>query len=281
MMNILAQITSWINVPVNMLGGLLLSPVAFMPGWLSNTIVSVIAGIIGILIFKYTSNQKAYGRVKDRIKANMIALKLFKDSVPVILNAQARVFKGAMILPVYAVLPMLVMIIPIVLLWGQLGLWYQARPLLPSEETIITMQLQGEGYAPLPEVSITSIPGAAITAGPVRVLTKREIYWKIKAREKGYHNIVFQVDGKKVEKRLSIGDDFMRMSIKRPGLQAEDIFLHPMEKPFGAESVVQSIAVQYPDRPSKTSGTNWWMGYFILVSLVFGFLSAPLFKVRI
>ena len=52
-----------------------------------------------MIIFKYTSNQKAIGRVRDHIKANMLALKLFKDDMSVTFKSQGRVFGGAFRLP--------------------------------------------------------------------------------------------------------------------------------------------------------------------------------------
>lgn len=280
-MNLLAQITALLNIPINILGQFFLAPVSFMPGWLSNTIVSAIAGVVLLIIFKYTSNQAAIGKARDAIKANMIALKLFKDSVPVILHAQGQVFKGAMLLLFYAIVPMLVMIIPVSLLLGQLGLWYQSRPLLANEEAVITMKLNESDSFQLPKVSMVSMPEVKVTVGPVRVLSKCEIYWKIRAQENGYHNIVFNVDKQLVNKQIAIGDGFMRVSMKRPGWQWADIFLHPLEKPFGTDEVVQSIDIDYPDRRSKTSGTDWWIGYFFVASLIFALLFKPFLKVRI
>ena len=69
-MNLLAQIVVWINILTNALAGVLLAPVAILPGWLSNTIISAVVGVLLLIIFKYTSNQNAIGKVRDSIKAN-------------------------------------------------------------------------------------------------------------------------------------------------------------------------------------------------------------------
>jgi hypothetical protein len=281
MMNILAQIITWLNIPVNILGKILLFPTAYIPGWLSNTIVSAVAGVILLVLFKYTSNQTAIGRVRDHIKADMIALKLFKDSFTVIVQAQGRVFKGAMLLLFFAIVPMLVMIMPVSLMLGQMGLWYQARPLQPGEETTVIMKLNGTPAEELPLVNIEPMPAADVTTGPVRVPSKREIYWRIKARENGNHRMVFQVGDQEIEKQLVAGSGFMRVSMQRPGWEWMDILLHPEEKPFTPDDPVHSITIQYPDRPSKTSGTNWWLGYFFVASLVFALIFKPFLKVRI
>ena len=125
-MNFLIKIITALNTAMNAIGENMLAPLMTMSGWLSNAIVSVIAGILLMLLFKYTSNQSAIGRVRDSIKAHMLVLKLFKDSIAVTLQAQGTIFKGAFLLIFYALRPMLVMILPVSLLLAQLSLFYQA-----------------------------------------------------------------------------------------------------------------------------------------------------------
>ncbi|KPJ65907.1 MAG: hypothetical protein AMJ43_09640 [Coxiella sp. DG_40] len=281
MIDFLAAIITWINVPVNALGKLLLAPVGVLPGWLSNTIISAVAGIVLLAIFKYTSNQQAIGRVRDDIKANMLALKLFKDSIKVTLQSEGRVFRGAGLLLLHSIRPMLVMIIPVSLLLSQMGLWYRFRPLLRGEETLITMKLNDNITSPWPNINIEPLSAFGVMTGPVRLVVKQEICWKIRARENGYHRIVFQVDERRIEKELAIGNSFMRLSAKRPGWHWADILWHPAEKPFGPDSVVQSISIDYPGRSSQFFGIPLWLIYFFIASLVFALLFKPFLKVRI
>jgi len=281
MMNFLAQIITWINVPVNAMGKSLLTPLAALPGWLSNTIISAIMGIVLLIIFKYTSNQRAIGRVRDNIKADMLALKLFKDSISVTLKSEGRLFKGAFLLLFYAIKPMLVMIVPVSLLLAQMGLWYQFRPLRAGEEAIVTLRLNSGVEEPWPNVEIAPTTAINVTSGPVQVFSKNEICWKIKAIESGYHRIIFQADEREIDKELAVGDGFMRVSAERPAWRWVDILQYPMEKPFGPDSIVQSISVDYPDRFSRIFGIPWWLIYFFVASMVFALLFKPFLKVRI
>jgi hypothetical protein len=278
--NLLAHIIAWLNTPVNALGKILLAPIGILPGWMSNTIVSAVLGVGLLLVFKYTSNQRAIGRARDDIKAHLLALKLFKDSLSVTFQAQGRVLKGALLLLRHSIRPMLVMIVPLALLLGQLGLWYQFRPLKPGEQAVVTMKLGGEIGSHWPAVGIESIQGAEVITGPVRLLSKREICWKIKARENGYHRILFRVGNRRIEKEVAIGNGFMRISAMRPGWCWHSILLYPSEKPFGPDSIVRSIAIDYPGRLSRTSGANWWLVYLFIASLVFATLFKPFLKVR-
>lgn len=94
MINFPPQLIVWVNIPANVIGNFIFSPIRMMPGWLSNTIISAITGVFLLLVFKYTSNQRAIGKVKDCIKADMLSIKLFKDSLSVVLSAQAGAVTG-------------------------------------------------------------------------------------------------------------------------------------------------------------------------------------------
>jgi hypothetical protein len=130
-------------------------------------------------------------------------------------------------------------------------------------------------------VSIEPISEVDVTMGPIRVFSTREVHWKIRAGRDGYHQITFSLDDRKVSKELAIGNGFMRVSAVRPGWNWTDILLYPWEKPFHPDAIVQSISIEYPERISKTSGTDWWIVYFFLVSLVFALIFKPGLKVRI
>src|SRR5580704_2335585 len=108
MMNALAQATAWLSAAASFLGGFLLAPVTLLPGWLSATVVAAVTGVLLLVVFKYTSNQRAIKRVRDDINANMLALKLFKDSAWVAIRAQGGLLVGAVRLFVLALVPVAV-----------------------------------------------------------------------------------------------------------------------------------------------------------------------------
>jgi len=276
-----AQIIIWVNVLMNAFGRFFLAPIAVLPGWLSNMIISAVTGLFLLVIFKYTSNQRAIGKIRDDIKAHMLALKLFRDSISVTLHAEVRIFKGAFLLLFHAIPPMLVMILPVSLLLAQMSLWYQSRPLLPGELAVMTVKLNDNVEGNWPTVNVEPTSAAEVTVGPVRVLSKGEICWEIKALENGKHHITLNVNRHQIEKDLAIGDGFMRVSSTRPALNWANILMNPAEKPFAPDSIVQSVTIDYPDRLSKTSGADWWLIYFFIASMVFAFISRPFLKVRI
>ena len=279
-MTLLAQLIAWLNVVGNILFGLLQKPMESLPAWLSLTVISAVLGVLMLILFKHTSNQAAIGKVRDTIKAQLLAMKLFKDNIPVVLKSQLKIIVNAFLLLLHSFRPMLVMIIPFSLLLGQLGLWYQSRPLAVGEEALVTVQLADSDADPMPLVSLQPSAAAAVITGPIRVPSKNQVYWQIQAKEAGKNTLTFQVADQQVQKRLAVGDGLMSVSMTRPGLNITDLILHPAEKPFAKTSSVQSIGITYPDRPSKVTGTDFWIVSLFVISMAVAFLLKPFFNVK-
>jgi hypothetical protein len=267
---VLAPPVVWLIGGANLAGSWLLAFVAVWPGWLSATLIGVVTGALFLVLFKYTSPQRAIKRVRDEINANLLALKLYKDNVGVVVRAQGRIFLGALRLLFLALVPLSVLALPAALILGQMALWYQQRPLQVGEDTVVTLKLNGDGDAPLPEVRLQPTDAVETLVGPVRVPSKREICWNIQAREAGCHRLVFQVGDQTIDKELAIGDGFMRVSVQRPERICTEALEHPWEQPFGPDSPVRSIDIVYPPRLSWTSGTDWWLAYAFVVWMITG-----------
>ena len=306
-MDAVTQLVVWLDAFADAVGRWLFAPIAGLPEWLSTTAVAALTGVLMLVAFKYTSNQRAIKRVRDDIGANMLALKLFKDNTSAVLKAQARLLLGAGRLLVLALVPTAVLIVPVTLLLGQLSLWYEKRPLPVGEEALLTMQLGGGADDSFTEASPQAADDVEATVGPVRVRTegRRELWWNIRAREAGYHRLVMNVGGQRVEKDLAVGDGLMRVSAVRPGWNWWDALTHPSEAPFGRGSAVQSIEIEYPPRDSPTAagdswatcwygwsmaGAGWlgywtglpaWMVYWFVVSLLVGLCLSRVLKVNL
>ncbi len=280
-MDALTQLIVWLNNVANAVGKWTLSPIAWLPGWLSATAVALVTGVLMLAAFKYTSNQRAIKRARDDINANLLALKLFKDSASTAVRSQGRILLGAGRLFLHALVPMAVMALPATLILGQLSLWYQQRPLRVGEEAVVTMALGGDTGSTFPEVSLRPTDAAETLVGPVRVLSKREICWNIKARAAGEHKLVFQLDGQSIDKQLAVGDGFDRTSARRPGRRLTDVLMYPAEPPFGPDSPIRSIEIDYPGRSSWTSGRDSWLIYWFVVSMVGALCFRRVLKVNV
>ena len=66
-----------------------------------------------------------------------------------------------------------------------------------------------------------------------------------------------------------------------PGWNWSGVLTHPREEPFAPDSPVQSIEIDYPRRESWTSGSDWWVAYWFVVSLVAAFCFKGVLKVNV
>jgi hypothetical protein len=285
-MNALAHVIVWLNAVADALGRILLAPLAVLPGWLGATLVSAVTGVLLLVAFKYTSNQRAIKRAGDDRKANLLALKLFKDSPSVSVRAQWGVLRSAARSLVLAIVPMLIMAVPVVLIMAQLAQWYEDRPVRVNEDAVVTLKLGGDPKAAWPDVRLQEPAEVDDTSGPVRVESERAVCWNVKPVKAGYHRLVFWVGPEAAEKELAAGDGYMRVSPQRPGWDWSDALLYPAERPFGPDSLIRSIEVDYPERPIWAKPlpliqVPWWMVYWFIVSLVAALLFRPWLNVSI
>lgn len=275
------EVIAWLNDSANWFASIFLSPIAWLPGWLSATIVSIVTGVLMLIVFKYTSHQSAIKQTRDQIKANLLALSLFKDDVRVGLRAQGRILAGAGRLLSLSLVPMLVMSIPMVLILGQLALWYQAQPLRVGEEAVLTARLDSSDDNAVNKVILIPADGFEITAGPVRVRTKHMVCWSIEPKQPGMQEVSVAINDQSFTKQLAVGEGFMPVSLKRPPRHWTEMLLHPRESAFLPESPVQSIEIGFPDRDSWTAGTDAWLIYWFVVSMVAAFAIKPLIGVNV
>jgi uncharacterized membrane protein (DUF106 family) len=277
----LTKLIILLNALASSIAGVLLAPVAWLPGWLSLSLIAAVTGVLMLLVFKYTSNQRAIKSTRNQIKANILALSLYRDSVAVSLRAQGRILSSAVRLMFHSLVPMFVMTVPTVLLLGQLAVWYQVRPLKTGEEAVVTVQLIGNDATAFNELKLVDSSAIRSDVGPVRVPSKQIVCWNVIAAEAGNHTLTFEAAGKQFTKNVVVGNGYLRTSIQRPAQEWSELLLHPWESPFPEESVVQSIEITYPERSSWTSGTTTWLPFWFVISMVAAFAAKPFLNVNI
>jgi hypothetical protein len=173
------------------------------------------------------------------------------------------------------------MTVPMVFLLAQLAQWYQWAPIPVGEETVMTLTLAGEIGSSRPAVRFLPHDAIEDLSGPVSITSWQQVCWSIRAKQPGYHTLQFEVEGERFEKQIAIGDSVMRVSPQRPSRYWYEALLYPWEKPFDAESRVQAIGIDYPERDSWITGTDYWIAYWFVVSLVAGFALRGVFGVHL
>ena len=258
-------------------------PFRNMNPWFGMIAVSLLTGLLMLFIFKYTSNQDGIRRAKNKIKAHLLELRLFKDSMSISLKAQGNILRSNVKYIGYSFKPLLVMIIPLILILIQLNFWFAYDSLQPGQEAILRVKLQEESPVLNTPIDLHSTSGLAIETAPLRIEEESEINWRIRALETGIHELHFSADNQEFTKKVSVGQ--RRLSKISP-LKTRRSFLkelfYPTESPLPNNSAVQSEEISYPARNLKLFGLriHWLIIYFAL-SIIFGFALKGFFGVEI
>src|ERR1700694_171392 len=106
----------WIHLPLACVAGL-----------------SLAAGLVMPLVFRYTSNQGMIHIEKDRIKAHILAVLLYRDQLSVVLHSYERVLWGTTRYLRLAFKPVLYVVLPLTLLIAQADHYLGACALPPGQ----------------------------------------------------------------------------------------------------------------------------------------------------
>jgi len=272
-----------INSALNAFFDLLCAPFARLNAWGAMAFLSLLTGLLMLLVFRFTSNQKGIRRTKDLIKGHLLEFRLFKDNLGVTMRAFGRVLLYNLRYLAYALKPLLIMIIPLLLILAQLNARFGYRPLHPGEQVLLKVKLV-RGTNPL-NLDLTIAPSAGFTVEtpPLRIEEEGEVDWRLRAVEAGRHDIVLQGQGRSVVKTMAIGP--ARLNALAPLKTNRKFFnqlFNPAEPALPRGFPLDSIELVYPGRSLRLLGMDihWLLAFFVL-SLVFGFGLKGLFKVEI
>lgn len=265
-------ITSFFDILFRPFGGL--SPVW---GLLA---ISVVTGIVMVIIFKFTSNQTAIRRTKDKISAYFLEVRLYKDDLSLMLDAQRRILRTNLTYMKYSLMPMLVMIVPVVLILIQLGIRYENRPLKPGDSALVKLKFD-EPIESL-DVAVSADSGLQLETPLLRIPEEREIDFRIGAVEKGDHQFTLRVNENQITIPVPVGNSLKPVYPERTKAAFSAALLSPGQKPLPADCPLISFNMLLPKRQLKLLGMNvHWLIFFFIVSIIAGYSLKGVFKVEV
>jgi hypothetical protein len=272
---------NFINVIVGFLVDLLVIPLRGLnPAW-SLTALSLVTGLFFLMIFKWTSDQDALFNAKQRLKAHLLELLLYSNDMVLSMRAQKDLFLTNLSYIRCTLRPILFLLIPVLLLLVQLDMRYGLRPLEVGETTLLRVTLSPTVSADdLPELQLPD--GVVVDAMPLRIPSKREFDWRLRATGEGDHALTIVVGRTQVSKRLRVGGPLAVLTpeVRQPSLLST--LGRPGEPPLSADSPVQAISVEYPSRDVELFGYPMhWMIFFFIMSVVPAYAVKGLFGVEV
>ncbi len=235
---------------------------------------SALTGVLMLLVFKWASDQEKITAAKKPLHACIYEIRLFNDDLRAIMRAQVELVGHNLAYIQLTLKPVLIMMVPLILMLGQLHYFYNYRGLAPGEGTLLTVELGDDWEAgnagSRPEYALEVPPGLRVETPGAWFPSLKRIMWRLSAEAEGEYDLKVTVDGEAYTKELSVSDAVVRRSPVRPDRGVLAQFLYPAEAPLPATSPVESISVTYTEAEVWLLGwhTYWWIVYFVLAMVI-------------
>ncbi len=261
---------------------LLTSPLAIV------IVLSLIVGLLMVVLFGFTSDQKAIGIAKDQLKAHLLAVRLYRDQIPVVMGSYGKILRGTGRYLKLAFKPLLYVIIPITLLMVQVDRYLGATPIPTNAPFLLTVHLAATaGSDATNEATLNLPPEITMTAPAVHIAAENEIVWRLVGSKEGKYEVkiaVGQTPGATatVTKTVCLGSDLPRISTVRLRGHFWERMFSSAEPALPENSPIDSILINYPDRNIEIAGYGMnWIWLFFILSMVAGFIFKELLGIQI
>jgi hypothetical protein len=245
-------------------------------------IASVAVGLGSILVFGYTSDQRAIGIARDKLKAHMLAVRLYRDQSHVVIASYGGVLRGTARYLRLTFRPFLFLVIPITFLIVQLDHYLGMTPIRVNTPFLLTARVSG-GTA-LDEISVELPPEIAANAPPVHIAAENDVVWRLVASREGAYEAKIIAGGESAVKTVRVSSQIARVSSER----LRDHFWERMflsgESALPPNGAIESITVDYPESHISVGIGGYsmnWMWLFFILSMIAGFIFKELLGINV
>lgn len=260
----------------------LLRPFSGVSPWYGIAVVSLLTSVVMLFVFRYTSNQRAIRQAKDRIRAHLLEVRLYRDDVGVLLRAQKDILLNNLRYLGHSLVPLAAMIVPVVLILVQLNAHYGYRPLQPGESVILAATFRPGADLDAESPRLVVPDGLRVETPALHIPALAEVDWRIGAERPDRYTVRIAVGGQQFEKEVVVSRSGTRVSPRRVGSGLLDAMTNPGEKPLPPGSPLRVIAVQH--EPAALPLLRWnvhWLVAFFVLSIGFGFALKGVFRVEV
>jgi hypothetical protein len=242
--------------------------------------ISLVVGLVMVVVFGYTSDQKAIRVTKDHLKAHLLALRLFQDQIPVVIRSYGQILLSTGRYLRLAFMPLLLVIVPLTFLIVQADRYLGLAPLEAGHSFLV--RARAADASALNEASLQLPDGLLTTAPAVHVPAESEIVWRIVPARDGDYVVKVQASAQTFSKRVVVGSGLSRLSsVRLRGRFWQRLFVSG-ESALPENSLIDAIAVQYPAREIAFAGFEWnWIWLFLVLSLAAGFVFKSILGIEI
>jgi len=235
-------------------------------------VVSLVAAIGMLLVFRATSNQPAIAGAKRRIHAGIFEIRLFNDDLRAMFGAQLDVLRHNLTYLRLSLVPMLWMLVPLLLLIAQLQFYYGYDGFRPGDTALVTVRLKQSAVAMGSSLTLAAPQGLRVDSPLVWIPSQREGAWRIAAEEPGDYELTLTLGDGRLTKAVRVSQQVGWRTPQRLERGFVNQLLYPAEPPIESGIPVEAIHIRYPDRQISLLGweTHWMIAFFVL-SIAFAF----------
>jgi hypothetical protein len=236
-------------------------------------LLSLVVGLLMVVLFGYTSDQKAIGIAKDQLKAHLLAVRLYRDQIPVVMGSYGKILRGTGRYLKLAFKPLLYVIVQIDRYLGQ-------APIPTNAAFLLTVHTTASDA--FHDVTLGLPPEITETAPPVHVPAENEIVWRLAGSKEGKYEVKVAAGEQSVAKLVCVGSDLPRISTIRLRGHFWERMLSSAEPALPENTPFDSISINYPDRNIDIAGYGMnWIWLFFILSMVAGFIFKELLGIKI
>ena len=235
------------------------------PPLLILAIFAVIAAVFTLLVFRWTSNQKAIRRAKDQIGAHVLEIRLFPDQLSVVARAYFTLLGSLFAYLRHVLRPAVVLLVPFSILFVQMEAYFEHTP-IPSGENFL-MRASVVEEKDLSGVELALPPGISLTAPAVHIAPDREVDWRLRAEAAGDFEVRVHCAGGEYTKRIVVGKGLERVNSERRRGGLWETLISQGERPLPENGLLEKIEAQYPARSIAVWkwGLNWIVPFLVLM----------------
>ena len=250
--------------------------------WPGLMVASLLTAALLVAIFRVTSNQGEIRRSRNRFLARALELLLFQHDLRVSLTACGRIIVANLKYLGLFLVPTAASLLPLLLIFVQLELWFDRRPLKVGESAVVVVELDPSQPVVSASASISAASMAQVDSPAVRIPAQNEIAWRVVASDEGVGWVEVTADGQTERKSFVAGTHLIRTSIRRDQRGFISQLLNPFERPLPTVGPIRRFEVWYPPREIFIGDRKIpWLAAAVLLMMVFGLVIGRLAGVRI
>jgi len=259
---------------VNSTFDLIFEPFVDRPPLFALIVFAFVTAFVLLLAYRFVPNRRAMRRAGNLFQAHLLEVRLFQDQFDVVWRGSGKLLRATVSYLGWALLPFLIVAIPIALLVAQMELRFGSRPFLPAESALLLVRVDDPTV--VDRISLQLPEGVVETAPLVRSPAERKVVARLQTRLVGRSEILVNNGAASVSKEIVTGVGLERISTRRFRGSLLHRLIDPGEPELPRTSAVSSISILYPSRPLVLGPLEVnWLAVYSVLTLVAAIVLSP------